>query len=66
MGNSKKIIINDKNKFTVDTYKQHLIKKLDGYKCDFNWDFSAPRGGKPKHKSYIALQDVLKILATLK
>lgn len=41
-------------------------KEIDKYKCDLNWDFSGPKGGRAKkHTSYIALREIDKILAQL-
>lgn len=43
-------------------FKQQLLtikEELNKYKCDFNWDFEK---NEEKHKSYIALSDVDKIL----
>ena len=43
----------------IEEERKSIIKGLDKYKCDFNWDF---KKNKPKHKSYIALGDVIKII----
>ena len=36
--------------------RKEAIEILNTYKCSFNWDFEK---GKPKHKSYILLSEVL-------
>lgn len=45
-----------------DSFRRKVEEELNKYKCDFNWDFEK---NKPKHKSYIALDDVLAKLKTL-
>ena len=49
----------NKSAQALDVYRGKLIKQLDKYKCDFNWDFEKD---KPKHKSYIALDKVLTLI----
>ena len=42
---------------------KEIEKKMEKYKCDFNWDYEK---NKPKHKSYIAISDILNILKEMK
>lgn len=37
--------------------------EIDGIKFDFNWDFEK---NKSKHKSYIALEDIIKMINSIK
>jgi len=38
---------------------EEIREEVEKYKCDFNWDF---KKNKAKHKSYIAIDDILSSL----
>lgn len=49
-------------KILLSSQKAALRKKIEEKKCDFNWDFEK---GKAKHKSYIAIDDILQLIDEL-
>ena len=55
-GDRRRVIAYIKQNFVS---KDELRSRIEKYKCDFNWDF---KKNKAKHKSYIALDDILAIL----
>ena len=46
-------------KLSKEYGKKELIKIIDEYKCDFNWDFEK---GKPKKKSFVNIWELRKKL----